>query len=112
VQSVRDFKLLSNHGSALLLIARDPQIRIRDIATGLEITERAAQRIVADLVGSGYVVRGKSGRRNLYRVQSHLRLKLPFVSDLEVAVLLSALTSTVDNTTSFVDAREPHDPSI
>ena len=57
-----DFKLLTNHGQALLLITHDPRARMRDIAALLNITERAAQRIVADLVRAGYVHRERDGR--------------------------------------------------
>ena len=75
---------LTNHGYALLLIARNPRIRIRDIADLLGITERAAQRIVADLASTGYIDREREGRRNLYHVRTHLPLRLPFQGDLDV----------------------------
>ncbi len=59
---------LSNHGHVLLAIARDPEARMRDIASRVGITERAAQLIVSDLVAGGYVERSRSGRRNSYRI--------------------------------------------
>ena len=67
-----DFRLLTNHGNALLLIARDPRARLRDIAAALVITERQAQRIVGELVTAGYLTREREGRRNSYQVASHL----------------------------------------
>ena len=97
MRSVRDFRLLTNHGNTLLLIARDPRIRIRDIADRLEITERAAQRIVADLVRTGYVDREREGRRNLYHVRTHLPLRLPFQRDLDIKSLLAILDMADDS---------------
>jgi DNA-binding transcriptional ArsR family regulator len=65
---------LSNHGRALLCIARDPEIRLRDIATDLGITERRAYDIVRDLAEAEYVIKERDGRRNRYQVQEHLPL--------------------------------------
>jgi predicted ArsR family transcriptional regulator len=96
VRTVPDFRLLTNHGNTLLLIARDPRIRIRDIADLLDITERAAQRIVADLVSTGYIDREREGRRNLYQVRTHLPLRLPFQRDLDIKSLLAILETSDD----------------
>jgi hypothetical protein len=92
---VSDFRLLTNHGNSLLLIARDPRIRLRDIAVALDITERRAQRIVGELVKTGYLVREREGRRNFYHVAVHLPLRLPFQQDLDLGSLLSILPPTV-----------------
>ena len=62
-----DFKLLTNHGQTLLLITHDPRARMRDIAALLNITERAAQRIVADLVTGR--VRAPRARRKTQPLQ-------------------------------------------
>jgi DNA-binding IclR family transcriptional regulator len=94
LRTVPDFRLLTNHGNLLLLVARDPRIRIRDMATLLDITERAAQRIVADLVSTGYLDREREGRRNVYRVTTHLPLRLPFQRDLDVRSLLTIMAKT------------------
>jgi hypothetical protein len=96
LRTVPDFRLLTNHGNTLLLIARDQRIRIRDIASLLDITERAAQRIVADLVSTGYLDRDREGRRNVYRVRTHLPLRLPFQRDLDVKSLLAVMATTDD----------------
>jgi DNA-binding MarR family transcriptional regulator len=91
--TVPDFRLLTNHGNALLLIARDPRIRVRDLATLLDITERAAQRVVTDLVSTGYLDRRREGRRNVYQVRTHLPLRLPFARDLDVKSLLAIMAT-------------------
>lgn len=71
------FSFLTNHGLVLLCIADDPSVRIRDIARSIDITERATQRIVADLAGAGYVSRTRDGRRNSYTVRTDLQVALP-----------------------------------
>jgi DNA-binding transcriptional regulator PaaX len=86
-----DFRLLTNHGNTLLLIARDPRTRLRDIAAALGITERQAQRIVGELVVAGYLTREREGRRNLYHVATHLPLRLPFQEDVDLGSLLAIL---------------------
>ncbi|PFG73533.1 helix-turn-helix transcriptional regulator [Tepidiforma thermophila] len=68
---------LTNHGHVLLCIARDPGIRLRDIAERVGITERAAQRIVADLIEAGYITRRRVGRRNSYQVHPEMPLRHP-----------------------------------
>ena len=65
------------HGRVLLLVAHDPGVRLREIATSLDITERSAFGIMTDLVEAGYVVKEKNGRRNRYHVQAHLPLPEP-----------------------------------
>jgi predicted DNA-binding transcriptional regulator len=69
------WKFLTNYGLALLCIAGDPGVRLRDIADQLDITERAAHRIVSGLVDSGYVTRERIGRRNSYEVRSDLPIR-------------------------------------
>jgi len=83
---------LTNHGRALLCIASDPEIRLRDIAASLGITERRAYGIVTDLSEAGYVIKEKDGRRNRYQVQTHL--PLPETPDQEQAIgeVLSLMT--------------------
>lgn len=68
---------LSNHAHVLLLIARDPEIRLRDVAEQVGITERAVQRIVANLEAGHYITRERCGRRNHYRVSPELPLRHP-----------------------------------
>lgn len=66
---------LSNHAHVLLCIARNPEIRIRDIADQVGITERAVTAILDDLDSEGYVNRSKVGRRNRYKIQHRGRLR-------------------------------------
>ena len=82
--------MFSNHGSVLLCIARDPRIRIWELADSVGIGERAAQKIVGDLVADGYVVRTKEGRRNRYEVNPEATLRHPLFADVRMALLLDA----------------------
>jgi predicted HTH transcriptional regulator len=82
---------LTNHAHVLVCIARDPQSRARDIAEQIGITERAAQRILADLIADGYVERTKVGRRNHYTIDLRARLRHPMFRDLSVGPLLGVL---------------------
>jgi MarR family len=86
-----EFSFLTNHGKTLLLIAHDPRIRMRDIASLVGITERRTQQIVADLAGAGYIERERDGRRNLYTVSTHLPLGLPTQRDTDIGSLLAIL---------------------
>jgi DNA-binding transcriptional ArsR family regulator len=85
---------LSNHGRALLCIARDPEVRLRDIATDLGVTERHAYGIVDDLTKAGYVVKERDGRRNRYQIEHHL--PLPEATDRNQAIgeVLGVLADT------------------
>jgi hypothetical protein len=87
----RDFSFLTNHGKALLLIAHDQRIRIRDIAGLLHITERATQSIVADLAKAGYIDREREGRRNVYNIRTEAPLGLPTQRDIDIGSLLTVL---------------------
>ncbi len=68
------WSFLSSHGRVLLFLARDPGLRLRDIAVRAAITERSAYGIVSDLTAAGYITKHKDGRRNRYQIQAHLPL--------------------------------------
>src|ERR1700745_4500252 len=68
------WSFLTNRARVLLCIARDPGMRLRDLAASLGITERSAHGIVTDLAEAGYVLKQKDGRRNRYQIQAHLPL--------------------------------------
>jgi DNA-binding transcriptional ArsR family regulator len=82
---------LTNHAHVLTCVAHDPGIRLRDIAAAIGITERAAHRILSELVEEGYVLRERQGRRNRYTVVPELPLHHPLVEEREVGDLLDVL---------------------
>lgn len=81
---------LTNHARVLLCVAEDPGIRIREIAARVCITERATQRILADLVEGGYVSRVRVGRRNIYEVHPEMPLRR-----VQIAASVGALLSLI-----------------
>jgi hypothetical protein len=84
---------LTNHANVLLCVARDPRSRARDIAEEVGITERATQRILADLIADGYVNRTKVGRRNHYEINPRGHLRHPVFRDLSIGTLLEVLNN-------------------
>jgi hypothetical protein len=95
---MRPFGLLTNHGLALSCIAHDPGVRMRDIAADVEITERAAQRIVADLIDAGYLGRERVGRRNRYTVRAGSPTSVPTRRNVDLNALLHVLLPSGSST--------------
>lgn len=87
---------LTSHARALLCIAADPGVRLREVAAALGITERAAFGIVKDLVDGGYVEKERDGRRNRYRVRSERLLPEAGLGQRTVGHLVSLLSDTSD----------------
>jgi IclR helix-turn-helix domain len=88
------WSFLTSHARVLLCIAHDPGLRLRDIAAGLDITERSAYGIVTDLAQAGYIVKHKDGRRNRYQIQAHLPLPEPTSRERTVGDILAVLAGT------------------
>ena len=83
-----EFTLLTNHAHVLVLIAQMPDVRMREIASLIGITERAVQRIVDDLTVTGYIVVTKSGRRNRYEIRQDIPLHHPLARHRNVGDLI------------------------
>ncbi|WP_108724603.1 helix-turn-helix transcriptional regulator [Streptosporangium minutum] len=83
---------LTHHARVLLEIARDPQARLRDIATRIGITERAVQGIVSDLHQEGYLSRDKIGRRNHYTLNLERSFRYPTEANLPIRLLIDIFT--------------------
>jgi hypothetical protein len=89
---VAQWSFLTNHARALLCIADDPELRLRDLADALSITERSAYAIVADLAAAGYVLKARDGRRNRYSIQHHMPLPDSTGRERTVGEVLDLLT--------------------
>jgi predicted transcriptional regulator len=85
------WSFLTNHAAAMVCIAHDPGVRLRDIAATLDITERSAFGIVTELVGAGYVVKEKDGRRNRYSIQGHLPMRDSVARERTIGEILAVL---------------------
>ena len=87
----KTWTFLTNHAQVLLCLAEEPDIRLRDVAERVGITERATQRIVAELVDSGYVKSVRTGRRNSYTVDRDHAMRHTAQLGYDIGVLLGAL---------------------
>jgi DNA-binding IclR family transcriptional regulator len=87
---------LTNHAQVLICVARDSEVRLRDIGDRVGITERAAHRIVSELADAGYLTRERQGRRNRYTINAHLQLPDPIARRGSVAELLAVLAAAAD----------------
>ena len=87
-----EWTFFTNHARALICIARDPGLRLRDLAVAIKVTERSAYGIVSDLVHAGYVVKVKEGRRNRYRVEAQLPLPESIGRERTIGDVLGLLT--------------------
>jgi predicted transcriptional regulator len=90
----KTWTFLTNHAQVLLCLADTPDIRLRDVAERVGITERATQRIVAELIEGGYVTAERVGRRNRYTVDRQHAMRHSAQLGHEVGGLLEALTQT------------------
>jgi hypothetical protein len=90
---MNEWTLLTNHGHALLCVARDPEMTLRQIGDCVGITERAAHRIVSDLVDAGYLEKHREGTRNRYQIKPEVPMRHPLVSDHWVGELLAVLVA-------------------
>jgi hypothetical protein len=88
---MREWGFLTNHARALLCIAHDPGLRLRDLAAVLDITERTAYGIVTDLAASGYITKEREGRRNRYHIKHDLPLREPTARERTVGEVLNLL---------------------
>src|SRR5690349_7722336 len=94
---------LTNHARVLAAIARDPGVRVRDIAMRCLLTERAVQKIIADLEAGGYLTHTRSGRSNRYEILEGTVLRHPADAGPTVGDLLSMLAVHDDGNTSRQD---------
>lgn len=88
------WQLLSNHGRVLVSVARDPGLRLRDIAQICDITERSAHRIVSELVDQDYLIRRRNGSRNHYEIRPDVPIHDPLLGEHWVGEILAVLAGT------------------
>jgi DNA-binding MarR family transcriptional regulator len=80
--------MLTNHSHVLAQIARHPEMRMREIAAAIGITERAVQRIVDELHANGFIKVTKDGRRNRYSIEPNAHLHHPLTRHRTVGDLI------------------------
>ena len=87
-----DWTFFSNYGHVLVCLARNNQVRLRDVALEVGITERAVQKIVKDMQEAGFLTVSKQGRRNRYRINRRKSLRHGLESHCNVGKLLALVT--------------------
>ncbi len=85
------WSFVSSHGAVLIAVARHPDATVKEIADQVTLTERQAHRVLADLVGEGYITRERVGRRNHYAVDPSQQMRHPTLADHQVGDLLAKL---------------------
>ncbi|MFD9407062.1 helix-turn-helix transcriptional regulator [Streptomyces sp. NPDC059989] len=80
---------LTSHARVLLVLAKDPEVRLREVAATCVLTERTVQTIVADLEQEGYLTRVRTGRRNHYRITPGAKFRHPAEAGRDIAGLLA-----------------------
>jgi DNA-binding transcriptional ArsR family regulator len=83
---------ITSHGAILLEVHRHPHATVRELAAAVNLTERQAHRVLADLVATGYITRARVGRRNTYRVNEDRPMRHRTVAHHQIGELLTALS--------------------
>ncbi len=95
--TARHWTFVTNHTQVLLCLVENPDVRLRDVAEMVGITERAAQRILADLVEAGYVDRDRVGRRNRYTINREMAMRHDAQLGHQIGPLLDLLDRSPDD---------------
>lgn len=103
VEKESGWTFLSNHAHVLICLARNPGVRLREIADKVGITERSAMRVITQLDEAGYLTRDKQGRRNHYTITLDAMLRHPIEAHCTVGQLLEMVL-----TRERVDRLEQH----
>ncbi|CAM5464885.1 helix-turn-helix transcriptional regulator [Leifsonia shinshuensis] len=82
---------LTNHAHVLLCVAEIPDVRVREIAATVGVTERAAQRILTELEEAGYISKTRDGRRNRYSINPGARMRHPMDQEHHIGELVDLL---------------------
>ena len=93
-EQAAEWTFLTNHSHVLICLHRDPQMRLRDVADEVGITERAVQRIVLDLEEAGVLTRERKGRRNVYHINMKRHLRHPVEGHCRVGELLEMVNAS------------------
>jgi predicted transcriptional regulator len=96
IKSSPRFTLLTNHAHVLLIVAQKPDVRMREIAAIIGITERAVQRIIDELTITGYILVTKDGRRNRYQIRLDHKLDHPVEQSRNLGDLLRFMLPELD----------------
>jgi DNA-binding transcriptional ArsR family regulator len=106
-----EWGFMTNHLHALYCVARHPGIRIVEIAESVGVRERAAHRLVSDLVEGGYLTRRRVGSRNFYELHPTLPLRREGLDEVAVGEILELLHTQAPGALPNSDAAPPARPA-
>ncbi|WDI45207.1 helix-turn-helix transcriptional regulator [Bremerella sp. P1] len=81
----------------MILLSRNPNMVLRQVAIEVGITERAVQRIIADLEESEVIRKEKVGRQNHYFILGDQPLRHPVEAHRSINDLLELLADDTDS---------------
>jgi DNA-binding Lrp family transcriptional regulator len=85
------WNFFTNHAHVLICLARNPAQPLREVALSVGITERAVQRIVAELEDARYLERLRVGRQNQYIIRGEGQLRHPLEAHRKIGDLLDVV---------------------
>lgn len=88
------WSFFTNHAHVLLCLAEDPEMRLRDLAAAVGITERAVQKIISEVEAGGILERERQGRRNVYQIHGNFPLRHPVESHCTVQGLVDFVSNS------------------
>jgi len=91
--SSKSWTVFTNHAHVMILLSQDPKMVLREVALKIGITERAVQKIVADLQESGFIVKEKKGRANHYKLIFDKPLRHPIEAHKKVKEVIELINS-------------------
>ncbi|HEY96761.1 MAG TPA: winged helix-turn-helix transcriptional regulator [Dehalococcoidia bacterium] len=86
-----DWKFITKHTVVLSIIANNPRITALEIAGKINVTERAARKLIAELYETGYIRKKKEGRRVVYAINSDKPLRQNTHRGVAIGSLLETL---------------------
>lgn len=88
MKTEKNWTFLSNHGHVMVQLNQNPEMKVKDLAERVGITERRTQTILAELEETGYISVTRNGRRNIYKVNQNLKFRHPSESNKSIGLLL------------------------
>ena len=107
-----DWTFFSNYGHVLVCLARNREVRLRDVAQEVGITERAVQKIVRDLQEAGFLTVTKQGRCNRYLINKRKSLRHGLESHCTVGKLLALVARVPQSPASITRAGKAADTGL
>ena len=88
-----NWTFFTNHAHVMIVLADQPDMVLREVALKVGITERAVQKIVADLEKTGFIIKEKKGRSNYYKLILDKPLRHPIESHKTVETVIALINS-------------------